>query len=418
VAPTHPSGPPTSRLWEIEGLRAVAAWSIVIFHIWVFTSPAVFGWNLGPLTPFVSPLQSGVTLFFVLSGFLLYRPVAAALLDGQKGPATLAYLRNRALRILPAYLVVLLIVGFVLRSASLGISGDGVVGGPLSEGKTLVWDIFLLQTYVPDAIWSGILPAWSLTIEVAFYVLLPLLALTAAWLGRGPALGRRRVAAAAGPPVVMLLLGGLGKTLVAVLSDGSQRADVSSWHGVLDRSLLTHADLFGFGMGAALILLLWERGLANRIKPVLRRELARPLAYVGLPTIFLGYYLMPPYAYDAAVAFLVAIILLRLLAAKDSSKASATRSRLFLTHRLTIWAGRRSYSVFLWNYPLLAFLSANHLLDSGGGARAFVVNLAIAGPVVAILATFTYRFVEAPALRLKRRRRETVPAVPAVLPAN
>jgi peptidoglycan/LPS O-acetylase OafA/YrhL len=418
VALTQPSGEPRSRLWEIEGLRAVAAWSIVIFHVWVFTSPAVFEWNLGPLTAFVSPLQSGVTLFFVLSGFLLYRPVGAALLDGEKGPATLAYLRNRALRILPAYLVVLLIVGFVLRSASLGVSGGSVLGGPLTGDKTLVLDVLLLQTYVPHAIWSGILPAWSLTVEVAFYVLLPLLALVGMWLARGPALGRRRVAVAVGPPVAMLALGGLGKTLVAVLSHGSQRADVSSWHGVLDRSLLTHADLFGFGMGAALILLLWERGLADRVKPVLRRELARPLAYVGLPTVFLGHYFMPAYAYDAAVAFLVAIVLLRLLAAKDSSKASLMRSNLFLTHRWTLWAGRRSYSVFLWNYPLLAFLSAHHFLDSGGGAGAFLVNLAIAVPAVAILATLTYRFVEAPALRLKRRRRQKVAAAPAVLPAN
>ena len=70
-----------SRLWKIEGLRAVAAWSIVVFHLWVFSSPAVLGWNLGPFTAFVSPLQSGVTLFFVLSGFLLYRPIAAGLLD-------------------------------------------------------------------------------------------------------------------------------------------------------------------------------------------------------------------------------------------------------------------------------------------------------------------------------------------------
>ena len=77
----------TSRLWEIEGLRAVAAWSIVVFHVWVFSSPAVLGWNLGPFTAFVSPLQSGVTLFFVLSGFLLYRPIAAALLDAAQGPS-------------------------------------------------------------------------------------------------------------------------------------------------------------------------------------------------------------------------------------------------------------------------------------------------------------------------------------------
>ena len=84
----------------------------------------------------------------------------------------------------------------------------------------------------------------------------------------------------------------------------------------------------------------------------------------------------------------------------------------------TLGAGRHSYSVFLWNYPLLAFLSAHHLLAGGEGAGAFVVNLAVAVPIVAVLAALTYRLVEAPALRLKHRRREAAGAVPAVVPAK
>src|SRR5439155_27326489 len=117
----------SSRLWEVEGLRAVAAWSIVVFHVWIFSSPAILDWNLGPLTAFVSPLQSGVTLFFVLSGFLLYRPIAAALLDATAAPPAWKYLCNRALRLLPAYGVTLLLLVVALRSASLGASGQGVL---------------------------------------------------------------------------------------------------------------------------------------------------------------------------------------------------------------------------------------------------------------------------------------------------
>src|SRR5947208_528324 len=136
--------PAPSRLWEIEGLRAVAAWSIVVFHVWIYSSPTILGWNLGPLTAFVSPLQSGVTLFFVLSGFLLYRPIAAALLDGNPPRSVWRYLRNRALRILPAYWVILFMAVFALRSASLGASGHGVLAGPLTDAKTLALDIFLV----------------------------------------------------------------------------------------------------------------------------------------------------------------------------------------------------------------------------------------------------------------------------------
>jgi peptidoglycan/LPS O-acetylase OafA/YrhL len=405
-----------SRLWEIEGLRAVAAWSIVVFHVWVFSSPAVLGWNLGPFTAFVSPLQSGVTLFFVLSGFLLYRPIAAALLDAAPGPSVWRYLRNRALRILPAYWVILLLVAVVLRSASLGASGHGVAAGPLTDPRTFFLDVFLLQTYVPDGIWSGILPAWSLTIEVAFYLLLPLLGLAALAFARGRAHGRRRIVAALGPVLFMLMLGAVGKILVAVYAHGPQRATTSTWHSVLDRSILTHADLFGFGMGAALILLLWERDLGTRLERLLSAQLARPLAYVGLPTLFLGYYLLPPYLYDAAVALLASFVLVRLLGVKRRGNARS-RASLFLTQRWTLAAGRRSYSVFLWNYPVLAFLSTHNLLAGGNDAGAFLLNLLIAAPTIAVLSALTYRFVEAPALRLKGRRRVARNALPAATPA-
>jgi peptidoglycan/LPS O-acetylase OafA/YrhL len=401
-------------VWEIDGLRAVAAWSIVVFHVWVFTSPAELQWNLGPLTAFVSPLQSGVTLFFVLSGFLLYRPIAAALLDGERAPDIFGYVRNRALRILPAYWVILAIAAFVLRSASLGVSGPGVVGGALTDTKTFVLDVLLLQTYVPHAIWTGILPAWSLTIEVAFYLVLPLLGLAAM---RFAAHSSRRLGAAVGPVLAMLVLGGAGKILMSVLRGGSGGSAATGWDGVLDRSLLTHADLFGFGMGAALLLLCWERGLGNGLKVLVRQNLSRPLAYVGLPTIFLGYYLLPTYVYNAAVACLVAICLLRLLAPREAAHTSVTSARTFLAHPWTIGAGRRSYSVFLWNYPLLTFLSAHHLLASGHGAAAFGANFAIAVPLIAALSALTYKFVEVPALRLKRRRADA-PAAPAIVAAN
>jgi peptidoglycan/LPS O-acetylase OafA/YrhL len=405
-----------SRLWEIEGLRAVAAWSIVVFHVWVFSSPAVLGWNLGPFTAFLSPLQSGVTLFFVLSGFLLYRPIAAALLDAVPGPSAWTYLRNRALRILPAYLVILVLVVFVLRSASLGASGHGVSAGALTDPRTFLLDAFLLQTYVPHGIWSGILPAWSLTIEVAFYLLLPLLGLAAFAFARGRAHCHRRILAALGPVLFMLLLGALGKALVAVYAHGPQRATTSTWHSVLDRSILTHADLFGFGMGAAFVLLLWERDLGLRLERLLSRKLSRPLVYVGLPTLFLGYYLLPPYLYDAAVALLASFVLVRLLALKRRGDRGS-RASLFLRQKWTVAAGRRSYSVFLWNYPVLAFLSMHSLLVGGNNAGAFLLNLLIAAPSIGVLSALTYRFVEAPALRLKGRRQVARNTLAAATPA-
>src|SRR5437899_2546960 len=98
-----PAGGAVRRLAALDGLRAVAAGSVLVYHCWLFSSPARLSWNLGPLTTFMQPLQAGVVLFFVLSGFLLYLPIARSIVGGGAKPSTRRYLRNRALRILPAY---------------------------------------------------------------------------------------------------------------------------------------------------------------------------------------------------------------------------------------------------------------------------------------------------------------------------
>src|SRR6266702_5271766 len=94
------------RLPGVEGLRAIAACSILVFHAWGLTP--THGTRLGPFDRFVPDLQFGVVLFFTLSGFLLYRPFAAAILRAELRPSLRSYVRNRALRIVPAYWFILL----------------------------------------------------------------------------------------------------------------------------------------------------------------------------------------------------------------------------------------------------------------------------------------------------------------------
>ena len=404
----------TGRLIEIESLRGVAASSILLFHCWLFSSAAVFTWNLGPFTAFMQPLQSGVTLFFVLSGFLLYRPVARAVLGGSSPPRVLPYLRSRALRILPAYWVVLAVSGFVLQSSTAQfVSGRGVIPGALTDPGTLTSDLLLVQTYHARTIWTGILPAWSLTVEVAFYLVLPLLALLAGVLAHSRA-RRSPVAPALAPVAAMLLLGFVGKLAVAVLSHGPGRATGADWHAVLDRSFLTHADLFGFGMAAAFLYVVWERRSDGPPRFISNGVTGRLLAYLGIPILVLGFYFLHPYLYDSLVALFSAVVLLRLL-----SPHGTRRRRSVLRHPWAIAWGRVSYSVFLWNYPVLIFLRLHGLLASGHGATDFLRNLAVATVAVGVLSFLTYRFVEAPALALKSPRpapREAA-AAPAQAPA-
>jgi peptidoglycan/LPS O-acetylase OafA/YrhL len=168
----------TARFAGIDGLRAIAAGSVLVYHVWRFGDPGGGSPDLGPLSPVMPHLWHGVTLFFVLSGFLLYRPFAAAAMRRAPQPGIGRYLRHRALRILPAYWFVLAVTAFGLEAAL--VAGDA---GPRTEGRPnaelLVVNLLLLQNASPDTIFTGIGPAWSLTVEAGFYLVLPLLALLA-----------------------------------------------------------------------------------------------------------------------------------------------------------------------------------------------------------------------------------------------
>src|SRR3954454_23534459 len=113
-----------SRFAGVEGLRAFACLSVVLAHSW-FLNPLPPSQAAGPankLVPYINfNLFSGLTLFFVLSGFLLYFPFARAVMEQRSLPSVPRFLRNRALRIMPAYWVVLLVT--LLAGAAVTNSG-------------------------------------------------------------------------------------------------------------------------------------------------------------------------------------------------------------------------------------------------------------------------------------------------------
>ncbi len=153
----------------------MAALAVLVFHV-ASAAGSITNPN-GPRWLFNGG-QIGVPIFFALSGLLLYRPWAAAALDGRAAPRTLEYLRKRVFRIMPAYWA--LIVVFMVTAGRDHI-GDWVTWASL---------LTLTQTYLPDPWWNGPLgpaelgQAWSLVVEVAWYVTLPFTAAILAWYAR------------------------------------------------------------------------------------------------------------------------------------------------------------------------------------------------------------------------------------------
>jgi peptidoglycan/LPS O-acetylase OafA/YrhL len=152
----------------LDGVRAIACLTIVAYHITLMThNNHVWSTNGIPLTSAILLAgAAGVTLFFVLSGFLLFLPYARALLFEQHWPdAHLFYLR-RALRIMPAYYFSLFILIMFTHANYI----------EPQNWQKLVLFLFLFQdsTQMTYAQLNG--PFWTLAVEWQFYLFLPLIA--------------------------------------------------------------------------------------------------------------------------------------------------------------------------------------------------------------------------------------------------
>ena len=91
---------PGRRLAELDGLRGIAALSVLLYHAWLYTrTPVTATTRVGTLDPVMHEMRLGLVLFFVLSGFLLYGPWVAAALEGRARPRLGTYLLRRAARV-------------------------------------------------------------------------------------------------------------------------------------------------------------------------------------------------------------------------------------------------------------------------------------------------------------------------------
>ena len=160
---------------EIGGLRAVAALMVLVTHV----SLNAMG-NRGPWGGLLARLDAGVAVFFVISGYLLYRPFARAVLRDEPLPRFRRYLRHRLVRIVPAYWVVVVAsflfppaVGLVLPTTDFSAAASGVTEVPLAM---LLRFATFTQIYWRDSLGGPFPQAWTLATEMAFYLVLPLLA--------------------------------------------------------------------------------------------------------------------------------------------------------------------------------------------------------------------------------------------------
>jgi len=167
----------------LDGVRAIACLSVISYHVHYlvknYNMPGVMG-----ALPYSLVMSgwSGVTLFFVLSGFLLFLPYAKSLLFAETWPSARTFYLRRALRILPGYYVALALL--ILFTHPEYLQADHL--------KALA----LFLTFLMDApsTYQQINgPFWTLAIEWQYYMLLPLLAWGFSWLVRRGKSDRQRL---------------------------------------------------------------------------------------------------------------------------------------------------------------------------------------------------------------------------------
>ncbi|MFG6402657.1 acyltransferase family protein [Microbacterium sp. P04] len=393
------------RLLGIEGLRAFAAVAVMIGHVHGKLGQEAVGEPWSRLLGFTG---HGLTLFFALSGFLLFRPFAASLLNGTKRPGTGRYALNRALRIFPGYIVILLVVSFVLGAANTQAPTWGDTNFSRTDGSVgyfwnpigFIASLLMVQTWFPSTNRLGIGVAWSLSVELVFYILLPLLAILAGWvLARS---GRRWVAVAL-PPLLLFALGLAGKICSALVMRGypeSMRFALEwgdNWVAVLNRSILVHGDLFAYGMVAAVIVVLVQ---AKEISP--RTISTIVLASWGAVVIFgvAGFFGLGRVLNDSLVGVACgALLLVVVLPNRRDQHSSLARALELPPIRYT---GMVSYSFYLWHVPVIWLLVALGWVFSDT-PLGFAGNILIVFAVSLAFSAATYHLVEAPAMRLKKR---------------
>lgn len=144
------------RFQTLDGYRAIAVLAVVTTHVAYFSGIVVVtAWG-----HLFSRMDIGVTIFFLLSGFLLFRPWSLAAMRDGAWPGTRTYLRRRMWRILPAYLLLVVVVLAVM---------PGIEVYP----KHWIAHLTLTQIYWPQLLINGLTQSWSLATELSFYLVLP-----------------------------------------------------------------------------------------------------------------------------------------------------------------------------------------------------------------------------------------------------
>lgn len=343
----------------LDGIRAIAVIMVLAYHL--------------KLALFKSGFL-GVTVFFVLSGYL----ITGILISEVEEEGTID-LKNfwlrRIRRLVPAVMSMAVVIIFVSAVVSRIIFTKGCKDFLASVlGFNNWWQIFNKVSYFEAAgVPSPFTHCWSLAIETQFYLIYPLILLGIYKLAKSRGEGRaKRGLLFAG---VTLLLALISVILMIVLFDPQQDAS-RVYYGTDTRAF---SLLFG-----ALLAILWEyRMIPRRLSASVNMVLGS-VSFAVLLVMTIAINGSSNFWYRGG-QFVGTILTVLVIYTVSGRKTWLSR---FLSHPVLKWIGDRSYSIYLWHYPIIL------LISKGIKASWWITLIELVLSVA--LAELSYRFIETP----------------------
>ena len=365
-----------SYLYELECLRGIAILLVFFSH----THGVVFGnrpHQPSLLMSYIVSGNTGVTLFFVLSGFLLSLPWLNYLRGARSSPPNIAHFyRARALRIIPLYWAAVLV--------------SIVLTGKLASGVKAAGFLFVGFDMFPySVVW------WTLATEVQFYILLPLCFL--AWINGGVT-----------RTLLLLAFGVWLYSYTALIIFGQVPENQLSYF--YNKSIFGRLPAFLFGIGAAWLYLHLKALMISGGQKIGVTVASTILCILLISTLGLvlqtSSNLGERYAenhwhirhtYESALW--AAIVLCFVIARPLGST--------LLINRPTAIIGKLSYSLYLIHVPVIFYLiypaKETMGVEQYSNSPWLFVNPALALVASLVLSVISYRLIELPFLNLKRR---------------
>jgi len=362
---------------SIDGLRGLAALTIVVFHLFQhFGCPELRPfWHLNVFRP-LHDGWCGVNLFLVISGFCLFWPYA---LDSQRPLVLRSFFMRRILRIVPAYYASLMIVPVcftLLHFAGLSDSS----AWPRHGLTDIILHLTLLHSLLGDTIhsWNGV--TWTLGLEWLWYLMFPLMVWAFRHFGAPRALALVAVATIGYRLLLYMLLGPSAELPLARQEDAF----------ALRVFVLGRLLEFGMGMFVA-----WW--LATRSVP---DGAIGGIIFCGLVLLAVAHVCTPVDVFLPVRDNLygVAFALFLLVTAAPSQHGLR---RLF-DNRFLRGVGEYSYSLYLFHMPLVALVCGVIRVAGATGPAAFLLSL-LSVPVILFCCRLAFLAFEAPYLRAKHR---------------